>query len=162
MAGILHALASAAVREVTIGGTDWRLRRVSSADLVRAHACALLLLPADPTTPPDTAPGGKGAQKASQTPRDALLHTSPDAMVAAVEMQDAMACASVTHARAPGGEWDPIELVLSRAREDHEAGRMWIGDLGMPIRSEIAQEAMRHSTEDGEAVERLASFRGTA
>ncbi len=153
MAGILHALATAAVKQVTLGGVEWRLRRVSSADLARAQAGALALLPVDPAPT-------KGKAKKSQ--QKGVQGLSPEALASTAKMAEAMACASVTHARAPGAEWEALTLVMDRDKADPDKGRLWVGDLTMSVRQGLFTEAMAHSTEDGEAVERLQSFRGTA
>ena len=154
MAGVLHALATAAIKEVNAGGVDWRLRRVSSADLARAQAGALALLPVDPTPTK-----GKGKKQKEETTQDFLRRVSPEALAETAQMSDSMACASVSHARIPGGEWEPVTLVPRREKADPEAGRLWVGDLAMDVRSALFQAAMAHSTEDGEAVARLESFR---
>jgi len=145
MAGILHALATAATREVVLGGVEWRLRRASSADLAQAQAGALALIPVDPT-------GGECRKPSKYPPSD-------DALAKMASLSEAMVCASVTHARAPGEDWEAVTLVPVRKKADPEKGRLWVGDLTVKTRQSLFAEAMAHSTEDGEAVERLESFR---
>lgn len=159
MAGVLHALATAAVREVSAGGVDWRIRRVSSADLARAQAGALAILPVDPATSKGK---GKKKKKEEESPQDFLRRVGPNALVEMAKMTDAMACAAVTHVRGPGEEWEAITLVINRDHADIDKGKLWVGDLTVDIRTALFQAAMAHSTEDGEAVARLESFRETA
>lgn len=154
MAGVLHALATAAVREVVLGGVEWRLRRVSSADLARAQAGALALLPVDPS------PKKKGRK--AETPEELMRRMPPESIAQQARMSDAMACASVTHVRGQGDDWEPVALIMDRDKADPEQARLWIGDLTMSTRSGLWREAMAHSTQDGEDVEVLQSFRGTA
>jgi hypothetical protein len=144
MSGVLHALATAATREVKVGGVEWRLRRASSADLARAQSGALALLPVD-------VGGGKG--KALKKP------PGGEALAKMADLSEAMVCAAVTHARMPGADWEAVTLVTQRERADATKDRLWVGDLTMATRQTLFAEAMAHSTEDGEATARLEAFR---
>jgi len=160
MAGFLHALKTAAVREITIGGGEWRIRRVSSADLARASISSLTILPVDVlATAAKEMVNGEGDVDLEAIARKAIKGFDPDQAAKASDLADGMVCAGVTHVRAVGAEeWEPVRFTLDRAKGDAPEC-MWVGDLTQDIRAGLARAVREHTTEDGEAVERLTSFR---
>jgi len=162
MPGFLHALKTAAVREVTIGGGEWRLRRVSSADLARASVTSLAIMPVD-VLARSAKKMAKGEEiDAEAMTAEAIRKMSPEQAGKAANLSDGMICAGVTHVRAVGEiEWEPVRFVMNRDKANDD-GTMWVGDLPQDIRSALSAAVRAHTTEDGEAVERLQSFRGTA
>ncbi len=146
--GVLHVLAKDGQRELIAGGVEWRIRRVDSSDLMFVQGGMLAMLQ---------------ASAGEEAPTKELISSlSLDEMAQAASMQDAMVCAAVTHARELGGEWEAIRLVPNREKADPDQGSLWVADIHYATRQEIFGEAMALTTEDGEAVERLQSFRERA
>jgi len=67
-----------------------------------------------------------------------------------------IACLTVRHVRAPGGESQPFRFVLDEGAEDPSAGRFWIGRLPSLEVGQVAGVALKDYIE---AATRAARFR---
>ena len=60
------------------------------------------------------------------------------------------------------GNWDELRLVIDKAREDADAGILWVGSLPAGAADILFSRIMELSTDQDEAAKRLAGFCGKA
>ena len=141
MSKILTALARAASEDVVAGGLHWRVRRITSADLMAAGHAVLFVVPL----------------------RDASgeeVSSDPEAQARGLRFMDAVVAAGVQQVSSDGVSWERCSVVLDRKAEEPLAGRLFIGSLPPGAVAPIATAILSLST-DGEAAKgRLLSFLG--
>lgn len=163
---LLDAIEAAAVTEIEEGGLGWRLRRVRS-DLVRQGQTLLLAiaLPTDEDIcqeqilaqlPEAERVSARARWEASQRAR----RLTPEVIARSASQADAVVIAAVTHARAPGGTWEPVQVVAEGEAIDRETEppRIPLHLLAASTRQAIYRAAWDLATDGGGDAERLARF----
>ncbi len=138
--GVVERIRAKQFAQVERGGLTFRLRRVTSRDLLD-RGCALIL-----------ACGAKPAQSAVSADDAVSLLRSSGEYVAAVVV------ASVAAIRSSDAEaWEDWAVVLDEADEELTAGRIWIGSLPDGAAAVIYDAAITHSG-GGEGAAALPAF----
>lgn len=156
------ALRATATDEIEVCGIGWRVRKVTSADLMRVQVATLALLPVD-----TAAAIARAAGEAPESPPPMDEREMVKALVNAQEanvnrlnaLRRGLVAAGTTHGREPGGEWEPVTISLD---DDPPSGQIAIRDLPPGTEEAIAAAVMRLSSDGGQAIARLESFRRAA
>tara|TARA_Y100000296_G_C5151186_1_gene246488 strand:+ start:342 stop:806 length:465 start_codon:yes stop_codon:yes gene_type:complete len=145
MPRILQAIADTSTSEIEAGGFLLRVRKIRSADLAEVGVAALHA----------NVPTSDG-----DAPELAMKNVSPEQVKTLAKYSEAVVCASLIAIGDPDtGDWDDVRLVIDPSRQDPEKGVLWVGSLPPVIVSSAFGEAMRITTNNEEAADRLASFR---
>lgn len=138
---IAEALAASSTSIVTVGPLAFRVRRITSADLLDAGLVSLLVAkPADESSP---------------------ASFDPKAAAQSARFMDAVVCAGLEAASQDGGTtWEPFRATLEPKRENVSAGVLFVGNLIPGAAGKMASEILKLSTDGGAAGERVASFLG--
>jgi|TARA_R110000824_G_scaffold168242_2_gene345278 hypothetical protein len=152
MSKILQAVRDASTDVLTIGGFEFRIRRVCSADLARVGFAWLSM------ATPDADGDGAGP---SMDMMAALKRADEKKLVQLAALKDAVVAAGLV-AIGHGGTWDECQVTLKQSEEDADKGIIWIGSLPADVDNEIFAGVMSLSTDGGNAATRLQSFRGPA
>ena len=148
MAGLVEALKSAATLDVEAVGLWWRIRRVRSSDLAELAVPMLAMAAGDPVRE-------KGRKAA---PAAAAAMTAPQLRDAWTQ-SETLVCAGLVAASEDGQEWEALRTVLKPEAADHAAGVLYVGDLPPGAVAVLAAEILKLATDQGAAIERIASFR---
>jgi len=125
----------------------WRCRKVRSADLAEVGVAALQMARASAAT--DTTEADL---------EGALRRMTPDQAKQIAGYQEAVVCAGLL-AVGDGETWEDVTLVPTAGKANPDKGKLYVGDLPPTVTEGIFAEVMKLSTDEGEAGERLASFR---
>ena len=134
---IADRLIDQATTTVEAGGLWWRVRRISSLELLQAGLPALLIAPGGPTTetpaePPPESEGAEqeGADEAAQLRAHIQrLRENPGLMAQTEELAAHVVAAGVTAARADGQTWQPLKVVLDHAQQSARLNKVHISSL---------------------------------
>lgn len=137
---IAAAIAQSAQQDIEAGGLHWRVRRVTTADLIEAGGSFLLTAEKPTETPVE---GGPVDPRKAQT---------------GARFLDALACAGVVQVSKDGAAWEAIKVVGDMRAEDGRSGRVYVGSLPPGVARDLAHAVLSLSTDGGAAGERLASF----
>jgi len=150
--GVLSAVAATSERIVEVGGIEWRLRRVTSADLMRVGYAAMVA----------AAPDLSRLQAAANDPAmlaSTLAEMGPRGLERLETTRHATVCAAMVAQRAVGAEeWEEDRLVMSQG--DEGEGRVWIRRIPAAWIERLATEANDLAGGGAEVAALLASFRG--
>lgn len=143
MPSLVQALAQSAQKDVQIGILHYRIRAVSSAELIEAGASFLLAArpDPDPTAPPK--------------PPD------PKAVIEKTRFDAAIVAAGLVAGSKDGKVWEELKITLQPHQENPSQGRLFIGRLPPQHTTKLASEILTLSTDGGAASERLSSFLGS-
>jgi hypothetical protein len=154
MGNILAAIESCATSVVEAGDMNWRVRKVSSADLARVGHAALAV--AQGLEVPDT------DGKSSEDVLEQVAATPVKHLETMARLKDAVLAAGLLAVGDPDtGEWEDVKVVLDVDASDAENGKLWVGAIPSGISDDLFQEIMSLSTDGGAAIERLRAFRGS-
>jgi hypothetical protein len=149
MAHILRAISGATTNEIEAAGFRCRVRKVCSSDIAEVGVAGLHAL--------------RGAAKQGEgeaSPEDIASSITPQQAKTLARHQEAVVCASlIAIGDAEGTEWDGVQVVMDAKREDPDKGILCVGSLPQGMVNAVFAEAMRLSTDDGRAADRLAAFR---
>lgn len=139
MSLIATALVATTTDTLTLGPITWKIRRITTHELVASGGKVLLAIrrageSAPPPSPTDTGP---------------------------LQFAFAVLAAGVVAASVDGGKtWEDLRIVFSQAEEDPAAGRVWAGSLTRDHRDALGQAITRLSNDGGSAEAQLARFLG--
>jgi len=155
---IAEQLAETAHRDVEAAGFTWRVRAVKSSDIA-AHGVAILA--AMPPAVQELALEGlahpeNAAALAAETAETLL---TPEVAEKWSRYREALCCAALVAARAPGGPFEPVNAVMDRAQANPPNGIVCVGDLPRAAVEVIAAAAAALVKEDAQ---RFAAFRDGA
>jgi len=143
---IASALAQASQDTVEAAGLHWRLRRITSAELMEAGGGILLAV----------APRRKGEK--AVTAED--LAADPKKLASMHAFNEAVVCAAVQQVSRDGVTWEEITFLLDRRGASPGSGRVHVSALPSAAVTTIAGRVMSLSTDGGAAADRIASFLG--
>lgn len=140
------AIAQSATEDVEAGGLWWRIRRITTAELVEAGGSILLA----------AKPEGADAAAATKAIEGALR--DPKAAASGARFMDAVACAGIRAASEDGKSYEDLRVVLTDREHDPGSSRLHVGSLPPGVAQKLAGAILKLSTNGGAAGERLASF----
>lgn len=146
MSTVIHALIQAATLDVEAAGLHWRVRRVSSADLLDAGAGAFLLTP-PPVADESEAPAAAPAQDPAQIAK-------------AARFSEAVLCAGIQAVSRDGVAWEALRVTRELRAESGTKGIVHLSSLPSAAVGPLVAAIMELSNDGGAASERLASFLG--
>lgn len=150
--GFADTIAAAALREVEAGGAYWRIRNVTTHDLIMVGLPMLARLP--------SVVEGEVAEVEGKAEAAALME--PGAMMEMVGFQQAIVCAGVLAGRtSPDDAWEPIRIVRAEGDEDRAASppRLCVESLDADTRNALWGEIMAFSTDNGRLAKAMETFR---
>ena len=163
MGGILAAIENSTTSVVECGKMNWRVRKVSSADLARVgHAALAVAQHLDPPKPK------KGQKKKSDEDEEKefvskLTNSSSKHLETMAQLKDAIVAAGLLAVGDPiSGEWEDVRVVMEAKYADAQNGVLWVGALPSNVSDACFEEIMSLSTDGGAALERLQAFRESA
>ena len=140
---IVDAMIRASSDDVKIGEVYYRVRRITTADLVAAGVGMLL------TTP-------------KATPEDAEMPApmTAEQIAAQHRFADGVVCAGVQQMSSDGEKWFACTVVMDRKDEGRTKGAIYVGSLPPNTVSPLASAILSLTSDGGAAAERIASFLG--
>lgn len=165
MGKLLEAIEQSTEKEIEAGGMLWRVKKIASADLARVGHAALALsqvLGGDKKT---KAKKGKAAKKDEAEGLEDFVATMAkqpvDSLATMARLKDSVVAAGLIAVGSPqDNHWESVQAVLDRDKADAKAGRLWVGSIPSEISDRLFEAVMDVSTESGEVLARIASFRG--
>ena len=146
---LIHAIRNSSIDEVEAAGLLWRVRRICSADLAKVGFAALAM------ATPEAAEEGADLDAAMKS-------LNPKQAADLASLQEATVAAGTMAVGDGEGNWDELRLVIDKAREDADAGILWVGSLPAGAADILFSRIMELSTDQDEAAKRLAGFCGKA
>jgi translation elongation factor EF-1beta len=152
---ILEAVLASSTDIVQACGLHFKIKKVSSADLVGVGFAWLAMAMPD------------NGEVNEQDLAAALSRMPKDKIVEMAKLKDAMIAAGLV---AIGKsiedsdeiEWDQVQITLKRSEENVKDGKLWVGTLPADVDNVLFQAIMSLSTDGGTASDKIASFRGPA
>lgn len=139
---ILAALQQASMQDIEVDGLWFRVRKITSADMLEAGVGELLAA---------AAPKAEGEDPpAADRPQQ----------VRAARTAEACVCAGVQQISHDGTTWQRCQVVMSREAEETGAGRIYVGSLPPGAVDVLGIAIFRLSNDKGAAQKRIASFLG--
>ena len=151
---ILHAIESASMDTVEVGGLCFRVKKIKSSDLARVGFAALAV------ATPAAAPSDDTEEA---DPMDMLRNITPKQAESLADLQDATVCAGTVAVKDGEDEdaaFEGLSLVIDAKRANADKGTLWVGSLPAGCIESLFAKIMELSTDKGEAAERLRRFRG--
>lgn len=145
---VLEALVQSATQDIQVGPCHWRIRRVTTAEIIQAGGAFLL---AAQRLAPD-APDARQLQE--------KLRKEPAQLASGARFQEALVAASVAAVSRDGTEWMECRIVLDAKQESASGGRIHVSSLPPGTMETLSAEILKLSKDGGAADERLSSFLG--
>ena len=162
MGGILAAIENSTTAVVECGKMNWRVRKVSSADLARVGHAALAVAQHLENPNSDGTPK-KGKKDDDKELVAKLTNSSSKHLETMARLKDAIVAAGLLAVGDPlSGEWEDVRCVMDVKDADAQNGKLWVGALPSNVADACFEEIMSLSTDGGAALERLQAFRESA
>lgn len=140
-------IAQAAQADVQAAGLWWRVRKITSADMVEAGRPMFVAAHVD----------FRDQDAVARTVSENMA--SPAKAVEGMRFIEAVAVAGLIACSADGQTWEALRLVLDPNKEEPGASRLHVGSLPPGAVEAIAAKVLHLTTDGGAASERLGSFR---
>jgi hypothetical protein len=165
MGKLLEAIEQSTEKEIEAGGMLWRVKKIASSDLARVGHAALALsqaLSGDKKTKPKKGKAAKKDESDGMEDFVASMAKQPvDRLATMARLKDSVVAAGLIAVGSPqDGHWESVQAVLDRDKADAKEGRLWVGSIPSEISDRLFEAVMDVSTESGEVLARIASFRG--
>lgn len=144
---IASILQQSAQADIEAGGLWWRVRKITSADMVEAGRPMFVAAHVDL----------RASDAAAQMVAESLKE--PGKVVEGMRFLEAVAVAGLVAASQDGQAWEALRLVLDVRQEEPGASRLHVGSLPPGVVEAIAAKVLYLTTDGGAASERLGSFR---
>jgi len=169
--GTLEAMAAAAVAEVEAGGFTWKIRKVTTMDMLGAGKAIVAAIPAvaaqaaeeitragiKPSESP-TAEQIKAAEKAADAAIAKAIMDLPEAQIRSLTDNQNLVVAAGTTAVKEDEGWRQVRIVVT-GESDPEANVLRVADLPPGVVPVLFDEITK-LTQGKEAVARIATFLG--
>ena len=139
-------LALSALATFEAAGIHWKVRKITSADMVEAGRPIFIAAKVDLSD-----------QQASSALLEAALRT-PEKVVDGMRFLEAVAVAGLVAASQDGEVWEALRLVLDPRQEEPGAGRLYVGSLPPGVVEQLAARVLHLTTDGGAASDRLGAF----
>lgn len=140
-------IAQAAQADVQAAGLWWRVRKITSADMVEAGRPMFVAAHVD----------FRDQETVSRVVAENMA--SPAKAVEGMRFLEAVAVAGLVACSTDGQTWEVLRLVLDVRQEEPGASRLHVGSLPPGAVEAIAAKVLHLTTDGGAASERLGSFR---
>lgn len=163
MGQLLEAIEQSTEKEIEAGGMLWRVKKIASSDLARVGHAALALSQAlSGNTKAKKGKAAKTDEAEGLADFAATMAKQPvDRLETMARLKDAVVAAGLIAVGSPhDNHWEAVQAVLERDKADAKQGRLWVGSIPSEIADRLFEAVMDVSTESGEVLARLASFRG--
>ncbi len=157
MLSIAESQIQASIREVEVAGVHYRIRAISSTDILQVGGGFLLALHAQSAVSTAVAGESSLTPEAERARRFDALRRDPGLLVSGHKFQEAVVCASVFEASLDGEAWQPHRFVLDPRQEHGPSGRAHVSVLRTHV-SVLAKAVMALTNGEGHGGEGQASF----
>ena len=159
--GVIAELKAAATETVKAGGFEWKIRKVSSADLAEVGHASLPILPVDLLVKQIVGPKPSKRKAKKQTEAEqveewarAIQHMSPKSLRNTKD-QEASVVAAGTVAVLNGEGWEPIRMVTGDRESDEANQLLNVRDLPPGVEETLFEAIMSLTSDRGAATDRV-------
>lgn len=154
MGRVVAALVQASEHTIECAGLEWRIQGVTTDDLAKLRIAQLRIITPEMVTGADS----KSEEDRAADRLRAIQRVGEKDVETMNRYTLAVICAGTTGVRQPGGDWDPLTLVMDQAAEDVDGGVLHISRIAKHVRDALFAGIEAVDSDGGAAAERLAAF----